>query len=150
MYENTSKRIKIVFGISFASYFLVAIYIFLIMLSAIGAAGIPVIASFIIPCSIPVLIFPFLFILYENKQKERSSYSFDIHSFAQIILYVILIALHIVVIINNRNLDEVFSLKPDKRNRITCNKLHSKYLRNVSAYIGRKVSEKLKKQRNLK
>ena len=50
MYENTSKRIKIVFGISFASYFLVAISIFLLMRSTAGGGGF-FIASFIIPCS---------------------------------------------------------------------------------------------------
>lgn len=50
-------------------------------------------------------------------------------------------------VICGRNLDEVFSLKPDKRKRVTCNKLHAKYLRNVSVYIERKVKKKLKENK---
>jgi len=50
-------------------------------------------------------------------------------------------------VICGRNLDEAFDLKPDKRKRITCNKLHAKYLRNVNGYIARKVRKKLKESK---
>lgn len=53
-------------------------------------------------------------------------------------------------VICKRPLDEVFDLKKDKKMRVTCNKLHAKYLQNVRNYIQRMVRKKLDKIKHYK